>query len=54
MDWAQHTVDRRRDAVLSDSSPSSSVSDDFDLLPCDVSLYFLYRGVYSGIDMPGG
>ena len=31
--WAQHIVDRWRDAVSSGFSPSAS--EDFDLLPCD-------------------
>ena len=49
--WAQHIVDRRRDAVSPGSSPSAS--DDFDLLPCDISPDFLYRGAYRGNNVPG-
>jgi len=48
--WAQHIVDRWRDGVSPGSSPSAS--DDFDLLPCDISLDILYRGVYREIDVP--
>ena len=48
---AQHIVDRWRDAVSPGSSPSASV--DFDLLPCDISPDFLYRGAYRGINVPG-
>ena len=44
--WAQHIVDRWRDAVSPGSSPSPSASDDFDLLPCDISPDFLCRGAY--------
>ena len=40
-----------RDAVSPGSSPSASV--DFDLLPCDISPDFLYRGAYRGINVPG-
>ena len=49
--WAQHIVDRWRDAVSPGSSPS--VSNDFDLLPCDISPDFLYRGADRGINVPG-
>ena len=49
--WAQHIVDRRRDAVSPGSSPSASY--DFDLLPCDISPDFLYRGAYRGNNVPG-
>ena len=49
--WAQHIVDRWRDAVSPGSSPSAS--NDFDLLPCDISPDFLYRGAYRGINVPG-
>ena len=49
--WAQHIVDRWRDAVSPGSSPSAS--DDFDLLPCDISPDFLYRGAYRGNNVPG-
>jgi len=49
--WAQHIVERWRDAVLPGSSPSDS--DNFDLLPCDISPDFLYRGAYRGINVPG-
>ena len=49
--WAQHIVGRWRDAVSPGSSPSAS--DDFDLLPCDISLDFLYRGAYRGNNVPG-
>ena len=49
--WAQHIVDRWRDAVYPGSSPSAS--NDFDLLPCDISLDFLNRGAYRGINVPG-
>jgi len=45
---AQHIFDGWRDAVSSCFSPSSS--DDFDLLTCDTSLDFQYRGAYRGID----
>jgi len=44
-------VDRWRDAVSPGSSPSAS--DDFDLLPCDISPDFLYRGAYRGNNVPG-
>jgi len=40
-----------RDAVSPGSSPSAS--DDFDLLPCDISPDFLYRGAYRGNNVPG-
>jgi len=50
-DWAQRSVDRWRDAVSPGSSPTAS--DDFGLLPCDISPDFLYRGAYHGIDAPG-
>ena len=50
--WAQHNVDRWRDAVSPGSSHSAS--DDFDLLLlCDISPDFLYRGAYRGINVPG-
>ena len=49
--WALHIVDRWRDDVSPGSSPSAS--DDFDLLPCNISPDFLYRGAYRGNNMPG-
>ena len=49
--WAQHIVDRWCDAVSPGSSPSAS--DDFDLLPCDISPDLLYRGAYRGNNVPG-
>ena len=49
--WAQHIVDRWRDAVSPGSSPSAS--DDLDLLPCDISPDFPFRGAYRGINVPG-
>jgi len=38
------------DAMPSRSSPSAS--DDFDLLPCNFSIDFLYLGANRGIDVP--
>ena len=49
--WAQHIVDRWRDAVSPDSPPCAS--DDVDLLPCDISLDFPLRGAYRGLNVPG-
>ena len=44
--WAQHIVDRWRDAV---SCSSPSASNDFYLLPCDISPDFLYREAYRAL-----
>ena len=49
--WAQHIVDRWRDAVSLGSPPFAS--DDLDLLPCDISLDFPFRGAYRGLNVPG-
>ena len=49
--WAQHIVDRWRDAVSPGSPPFAS--DDVDLLPCDISLDFPFRGAYRGLNVPG-
>ena len=38
---------------LNARSKDPPASDDFDLLPCDISPYFLYRGAYRGINVPG-
>jgi len=49
--WAQHIFDRWRDTVSSDPSPSAS--ENFDLLPCDIPLDFLFRSAHRVIDVPG-
>ena len=49
--WAQHIVDRWRDAVSPGSTPFAS--NDVDLLPCDISLDFPFRGAYRGLNVPG-
>ena len=47
--WAQHIFDRWRDAVSPGSPPFAS--DDVDLLPCDISLDFPFRGAYRGLNV---
>ncbi len=49
--WAQHIFDRWRDAVSPSSPPFAS--GDVDLLPCDISLDFPFRGAYRGLNVPG-
>ncbi len=49
--WAQHIVNRWRDAVSPGSPPFAS--EDVDLLPSDISLDFPFRGAYRGLYVPG-
>ncbi len=47
---AQHIVDRWRDAVSPGSPPFASDDEQtVDLLPCDISLDFPFRGAYRGV-----
>ena len=52
--WAQHIVDLWRDAVSPGPPPLPPfASDDVDLLPCDISLDFPFRGAYRGRNVTG-
>ncbi len=50
-DQKNNIVDRWRDAVSPGSPPLAS--DDVDLLSCDISLDFPFRGAYRGLNVPG-